>query len=399
MIGLQWGDEGKGKIVDYLAGGFDAVCRFSGGSNAGHTVVIGGRRHTFHLVPSGALKGKELLIGAGVAVDPTILREEISILPKEVRGRLTVDGRCSLVSPQDKELDRVIEEMRGSSALGTTKRGVGPSYALRAFRLSPRASDLVEGFEYGPLAELYERLSVDPTGLTGWAEESKALLGGLVGDVAGRISRIGENGGSVLFEGSQGTLLDLIHGSYPFVTSTHTTASYIPAALGISPSLAGNSLGVTKCYVTRVGGGPFPTETTGPTGEQMRALGNEFGATTGRPRRVGWLDSVALRYAARINGASEIALTKVDVLSQVKEIKICVAYSRLGSESTDFQSSIGHLAEVEPVYESPFSLYGASFDSGLPREGKLLVSYLEDQLRVPVRIVSHGEERARTIEL
>ena len=375
------------------------MARYNGGSNAGHTVVIGSAKRTFHLIPSGALKGKELLIGAGVAVDPGILKDELAILSEETRRKTMVDGRCSLVTPQDKELDRVIEELRGSAAIGTTMRGIGPSYALRALRLSPRAADLVSGFEFEPLSRFYRKLSVDPAGLAAWAEESRAVIEGLVGDVGERVTRIGESGGSVLFEGSQGALLDLLHGSYPYVTSTHTTAAYVPASLGIPRSMAGSALGVMKCYATRVGGGPFPSEMDGELADGVRSLGNEFGATTGRPRRVGWLDLVALRYAVRLNGVSEIAVTKVDVLSRVKEFKVCVAYRHLGAEGADFQSYLGRLGEVEPVYESPFSLHGADYGSGLPREGKAFVDYLEGKLGVPVRLVSHGEERSETIEL
>ena len=373
--------------------------RYNGGSNAGHTVVKGTRKHTFHLIPSGALKGKELLIGAGVALDPAILGEELSLLPGEVRKRLLVDGRCTLLSPQDKELDRVLEEMRGPSAIGTTRRGIGPAYALRALRLSPRASDIMAGFDFSALTKFYQRLSVDPAGLVVWAEDSKAILEGLVGDVGARVVEIGESGGSVLFEGSQGSLLDLLHGSYPFVTSTHTTASYVPAALGIPPSLGGKSLGVTKCYTTRVGEGPFPTEIRGPLADSIRSVGNEYGATTGRPRRVGWIDLVALKYTVKLNGASELAVSKVDVLSQINEFKVCVAYRRDGSETSDFQASLARLSEVEPVYESPFLLRGADYDHGLPAKGRKLVDYLEKELRVPVKLVSHGEERSKTIEL
>jgi adenylosuccinate synthase len=362
-------------------------------------VVIVGRKHTFHLIPSGALKGKELLIGAGVVVDPVVLGDELSLLPDDVRHRLVVDGRCSLVSPMDKQLDAVLEEMKGSSAVGTTKRGIGPAYATRALRLSPRVSDLIRGFDFGALARFYEKLSVDPAGLISWSEDSKRLLGGLMGSASARIIEIVERGGSVLFEGSQGTLLDLIHGSYPFVTGTHTTASYIPASLGIPPSAAGEPLGVMKCYATRVGGGPFPTEVTGPVAENIRSLGNEYGATTGRPRRVGWLDLVALRYSIALNGAEKIAVSKLDVLSQVKEFKACVAYSYHGSETADFERSLDHLEDVEPVYESPLSLHGSRYDSGLPEEGKKLVDYLEKELRVTVSLVSHGEERSKTIEL
>ena len=399
VVGLQWGDEGKGKVVDYLAGGFDAVARFNGGSNAGHTVVIGAQKHTFHLIPSGALKGKRLFIGAGVAVDPEVLSEELALLPNEARGKLLVDGRCSLVTPVDKEFDAKVEEARGASAIGTTRRGIGPSYAMRALRLSPRVSDLVAGFDFSALARFYEEFSLDATGLAAWAAESRGLLAGLSGDVAQKVAELTESGGSVLFEASQGTLLDLLHGSYPFVTATHTTSSYIPAALGISPSQAGRPLGVMKSYSTRVGAGPFPSEIGGPLSESLRALGKEYGATTGRPRRVGWLDLVSLRYAIRLNGVEEVAVTKLDVLSGVKEMKVCTAYRVQGSETTDFNRVAGRLDEAEPVLESPFSLHGSSFEGGLSAGGKQFVRYVEDQLGVRVRLVSHGEERSKTIEL
>ncbi|MDA4125204.1 MAG: adenylosuccinate synthetase [Thaumarchaeota archaeon] len=398
-MGLQWGDEGKGKLVDYLAGGFDAVARFNGGSNAGHTVVIGDSKHTFHLIPSGALKSKQLLIGAGVALDPAILKEELSLLPDKVRASLVVDGRCTLVSPLDRQYDASLEEQRGSGAIGTTKRGIGPAYALRALRLAPRVSDLMEGFDTRALSQFYGRLGIDSAGLISWVEESKRLLSGLVGDVSSRISEIGRGGGSVLFEASQGTLLDILHGSYPFVTSSHTIVSYIPAALGIPPAEAGEALGVMKCYTTRVGSGPFPTELSDATSELIRSAGNEYGATTGRPRRVGWIDLVALRYAIRLNGVKNVAISKLDVLSQVKDFKVCVAYKDQGSETTDFQRSLSHLESVEPVLESPLSLYGAKYDQGLPVEGKKFVDYLERELAVTVTLVSHGEERSRTIEL
>ncbi|MGD0477011.1 MAG: adenylosuccinate synthase [Nitrososphaerales archaeon] len=399
VVGLQWGDEGKGKLVDYLAGRFDAVARFNGGSNAGHTVVIGKKKHTFHLVPSGVLKDRELLIGAGVALDPVVLREELSLLPDRVRGKLLIDGRCSLVSPFDKELDVVLEQMRGGSAIGTTRRGIGPAYAMRALRLALRASDLLDDHDSAASSQFYSLLGVDPTGLPAWIEDSKRVLAGLVGNVSSRIVDIGNAGGSVLFEASQGALLDLLHGSYPFVTSSHTVASYIPAGLGIPPSEAGEPLGVMKCYTTRVGNGPFPTETKGSTSDQIRSVGNEYGTTTGRPRRVGWLDLVALRYAITLNGVKNIAISKLDVLSEVKEFRVCIAYRHLGSETGDFQRSLGHLHEVEPVYESPFSMHGAKYDRELPAQAKKLVDYLEAALRVRVSLVSHGEERSRTIEL
>lgn len=399
MVGLQWGDEGKGKIVDYLAARHDAVVRYNGGSNAGHTVAIGGTKHTFHLIPSGALMGKELLVGGAVAVDPVVLGEELSLLPDGVKGKLVVDGRCGLVSPLDRELDGVLETMRGDSAIGTTKRGIGPAYAGRALRLSPRVSDVVSGFDFRPLSSYYRKLGLDSAGLAGWGDASKRLLEGMVGDVAERVMTISEEGGSVLFEGSQGSLLDLMHGTYPFVTATHTTAAYIPASLGIPQSVVGSPMGVMKCYTTRVGGGPFPTELKGALADDIRRIGNEYGATTGRPRRVGWLDLVALKYALRLNGAREVALSKLDVMAQIREPKVCVAYRHQGSETTRFQSALWHLDGVEPVYQDLPSVYGAKFDRGIPPEGKRLIDYIERELGVSVSMVSHGEERVRTLEL
>jgi adenylosuccinate synthase len=399
IVGLQWGDEGKGKIVDYLAGGFDAVSRFNGGSNAGHTVVLGDKKFTFHLIPSGALKGKELLIGAGVVLDPAVLSEELNILPQSAKKRVMVDGLCTLVTPLEKEFDSVLETLRGTSAIGTTKRGIGPAYAMRAFRLAPRVADLLDGTSLDYLEAFYRRFGLESVKLGEWARMSKDLLGELAGDVASEVIRLSEGGKSVLFEASQGTLLDLIHGSYPFVTSTHTVVSYIPAALGIPSSMAGEPIGVTKCYTTRVGGGPFPTEMTGLDGENLRNAGNEYGSTTGRPRRVGWVDLVALKYAIKLNGVEKIAVTKMDVLAQSREFKACVAYSIDGSETTDFRRSLTHLDRAKPVYEAPVSMFGIKFDGGIPSQARSLIDYLEKELGVEVVLISHGEERTKTIEL
>ena len=398
-MGLQWGDEGKGKVVDYLAGRFEAVVRYNGGSNAGHTVVIGDKKYTFHLIPSGALKQKELLIGAGVALDPAVLADELRILPPSARKRVTVDGRCTLVTPLEKEFDGMLEAMRGSSAIGTTKRGIGPSYAMRALRLSPRVSDLIDGFDFADMERFYGKIGIPASSLRGWVAPSLRLLKGLSGDVPSRIEEMADRGGAILYEGSQGTLLDLLHGSYPYVTSSHTIASYVPTALGIPPSLSGEPFGVAKCYTTRVGGGPFPTELKGPTGELIREVGMEYGSTTGRPRRVGWLDLVALRYAVRLNGTSKIALTKLDVLARVKELRVCTAYSDDGTETASFHRSLPHLGKVKPVYERLEPLFGESFADGMPSRAKAFIGFVERELKAEVVLVSHGDERSRTTRL
>ena len=401
IVGLQWGDEGKGKIVDYYADRFRAVVRYNGGSNAGHTIVINGRTFVFHLLPSGSLKSKKLLIGPGVALDPLILEDELTMLAKEGgQADLTVDARCTLVTPLEKEMDSFIEGLRGAEAIGTTKRGIGPSYAMRALRLTPRAGDLANGeFDLSSAVSFYRSFLKEIPDLGPWKERAKRVLAGRTGDVGGQVMALNEAGHSVMFEGAQGTLLDLAFGTYPYVTGSHTLASYVPAGLGIPASALGDVMGVAKAYTTRVGGGPFPTEDKEEVGERIRREGKEYGATTGRPRRVGWLDLVALKYAVKLNGARAVAISKMDVLANVKESKVCVAYRLNGSELGDFQKSLGHLDEVEPVYQSKYSLYGAEFGRTLPAQAKRLIDYLEDELRVKVKMVSYGEERSRTIEL
>jgi adenylosuccinate synthase len=400
VVGLQWGDEGKGKLVDYLAGDFEGVARFNGGSNAGHTVVVGRKRHSFHLIPSGAFKGKKLMIGAGVVLDPTVLSDELEHLEREgVRTRPIVDGRCTLVSPVEREFDQVLEETRGESAIGTTGRGIGPSYAMRAYRLAPRVSDILAGFDFSHLERFYSSFGIDGEGMEEWARTARRLLKNLTGDVAESIEQINAKGGRVLFESSQGTLLDLLHGSYPYVTSTHTVASYAPSGLGISPSMAGDVLGLMKCYTTRVGAGPFPTEIGGKLGEFLREAGKEYGATTGRPRRVGWIDLVALKHAIKLNGSKDVAISKIDVLAKLRAPKICVAYKLDGSEVSNFQKCLGRLGEVKPVYEGWRSLRGAVFGRKLPAQARRLIDHLEDELGVEIKMVSYGEERSRTIEL
>ena len=401
IVGLQWGDEGKGKIVDYYADKFQAVVRYNGGSNAGHTIVINGRTFVFHLLPSGSLKRKKLFIGPGVALDPITLEEEIAMLEKEGgHADLTIDERCTLVTPLEKQMDSFIEGLRGSNAIGTTKRGIGPSYAMRALRLIPRAGDLAKGeFDLTSAIGFYKSFLKEIPEMDGWKERSLKVLAGRTGDVGGEVMRLNEAGHSVMFEGAQGTLLDLVFGTYPFVTGAHTTASYVPAGLGIPNSALGDVMGVAKAYTTRVGGGPFPTEILDDTGEMIRKEGKEYGATTGRPRRIGWLDLVGLKYAVRLNGASEIALTKMDILAKVKETKVCLAYSIDGEETSDFSKAMPRLSEAKPVYQVMRPIYGQELrEDNLPRAAEQLVEFLEDELRVNVSLVSTGEERSATMQ-
>lgn len=397
---MQWGDEGKGKIVDFYADGFDAVVRYNGGSNAGHTIVIGGRTFVFHLLPSGSLKKKKLLIGPGVALDPLTLKDEMALVAKEGgEADLVIDERCTLVTPLEKEMDSYIEGLRGANAIGTTKRGIGPSYAMRALRLTPRAGDLANGsFDMSSALAFYKSFMKDSPDLEPWKAQAREVLRGRTGDVGGTIMELNEKGSSVMFEGAQGVLLDLIYGTYPYVTGAHTIATYVPAGLGIPNSSLGDVMGVAKAYTTRVGGGPFPTEMTDETGEKIRQEGKEYGATTGRPRRVGWLDLVALKYAVRLNGVSELALTKLDILTKVRDMKVCVAYSVDGAETEDFSRALPQLGTVRPVYMDMPSFYGTRLSEGpLPRIAEDLVGYLEGELRVKVTLVSTGEERSATI--
>ncbi len=401
IVGLQWGDEGKGKIVDFYADRFEGVVRYNGGSNAGHTIVIGGRTFVFHLLPSGSLKKKKLLIGPGVALDPLTLESELGLVRGEGgEADLLIDDRCTLVTPFEMQMDAFIEGLRGDDALGTTKRGIGPSYAMRALRLTPRAGDLANGtFDMQNAISFYETFMKDLPEIDTWKAEAKRVLQGRTGDVGQKIMEMNESGSSVLFEGAQGVLLDLVFGTYPYVTGAHTIATYVPAGLGIPNSSLGDVMGVAKAYTTRVGGGPFPTEVLGEAGDRIRTVGKEYGATTGRPRRVGWLDIVGLKYAVRLNGVSELALTKLDILTKVKEMKVCVGYSIDGEETGDFARALPALARAAPVYRTMPSIHGLELlEDHLPRAAEQLVEFLEDELRVKVSLVSTGEERSATMQ-
>jgi len=313
---------------------------------------------------------------------------------------LMVDERCTLVTTLEKEMDSFIEGLRGANAIGTTKRGIGPSYAMRALRLTPRAGDLVNGsFDMSSAIAFYGSFLKDIPDLSDWKDKSRDVLRGKLGDVGGKVMELNETGHSVMFEGAQGTLLDLIFGTYPYVTGAHTIASYVPAGLGIPNSALGDVMGVAKAYTTRVGGGPFPTEIDDETGEKIRKEGKEYGATTGRARRVGWLDLVGLKYAVRLNGVSELALTKLDILTKVKEMKVCMSYSIDGEETDDFSRALPRLADVKPVYQDMRSFFGLEMrENHLPQAAEQLLEFLEEELKVKVTLVSTGEERSATMQ-
>src|SRR5438105_6108126 len=366
VVGAQWGDEGKGKIVDLLAQHSDLVCRYNGGPNAGHTIVVDGETFKLKHIPSGILQGKECVIGAGCVVDPGVLIEELDDL--EARGVRTdlvrLSGNAHLVMPWHQAIDRGSERRLGKLKIGTTRRGIGPTYADKAYRLGIRVQDLLDpkilrqksevalaeknlwlervyGVKAFELEELAER-----------SEEYAQRLRPYIADTSLLVDRALRDGRRVLFEGAHGTLLDIDHGTYPFVTSSPTVAGGATTGIGIGPTRIDSVLGVAKAYVTRVGEGPFPTEIAGPDHERIRALGGRFGTVTGRERRCGWLDLVGLRYAARLSGFTALALTKLDVLSAFAELPVCVRYRlRDGEETADFPAHQSDFHAAEPVYE------------------------------------------------
>ncbi|HXF56255.1 MAG TPA: adenylosuccinate synthase [Actinomycetota bacterium] len=416
LVGTQWGDEGKGKATDLLARESDFVVRYQGGNNAGHTVVAGGRLLKLHLVPSGILYPHVTpVIAAGVVVDPAVLLQEMD----ELRAagidpsRLRVSGSAHLVMPYHKELDKLTERYLGKHRLGTTRRGIGPAYADKAARIGLRVQDLTDPRIFREklevalkeknlvLTRVYNRLPLDGERIV---EEYLAYgerLAPHISDTSALLYRALREGKRVLLEGAQGTLLDLDHGTYPFVTSSNPVAGGALIGAGLGPGEVDRVIGVTKAYVTRVGSGPFPTEDTGPVGAYLAGRGREVGTTTGRPRRCGWFDAVLLRYAARINGLTELFLTKLDVLSGLPTVRICTAY-RFGDqrfEDVPPHQSIFH--RVEPVYEE---LEGWAEDLSavgeferLPGPARRYVERVEELGGVPVRHVSVGPEREQTL--
>ena len=364
IVGAQWGDEGKGKIVDLLARDSDVVCRYQGGPNAGHTIVVGDETYKIRQIPSGVVSGKTSIIGAGCVIDPATLVEELDDL--EARGLSTaevlVSGNAHLVMPWHVALDRASERRLGKLQIGTTRRGIGPAYADKAARLGIRVQDLFDAkilrqkIEVA-LAEknvwlerVYEAEPLHLEEVAAHAESYAQRLRPHIADTSLFVDRALREGQAVLFEGAQGTLLDLDHGTYPFVTSSNPVAAAAATGVGIGPNRIDHVLGVAKAYVTRVGEGPFPSEIEGRDQRRVRELGGEFGTVTGRERRCGWLDLVALRYAARLNGFTTLALTKLDVLSHVAEIPVCTRY-RLpdGTESGDFPAHQSDFHHCRPV--------------------------------------------------
>ncbi len=416
VLGAQWGDEGKGKIVDLLTPGFQIVARSQGGHNAGHTVYVKGQKFVLHLIPSGMLHaGITCVIGNGVVVDPQALFKEVDQLASlgiDTAGRLIVSDKAHLILPYHRELDILSEARRGERKIGTTSRGIGPAYEDKIGRRGIRVGDLADTSPGSPAAEAV-RYNVEARNrLVGDTHmDARTLLADLelawqrmrpwVEDVSLMLTRAIAEGKRVMFEGAQGTLLDIDHGTYPYVTSSNATIGGVCTGLGVSTKVIGTVLGVTKCYTTRVGEGPLPSELTDAMGDRLRESGQEYGASTGRPRRCGWYDAVAVRYAARVNGLDALALTKLDVLDGLDELQICTAYAFNGQRLTELPGDIAQLAACEPVYESfpgwQGSTRGATRYEDLPAGAQRYLERLETLTGVPAAIISTGSERDETI--
>jgi len=417
VLGLAWGDEGKGRVCDVLAADAGYVGRYSGGNNAGHTVRVGEEEFKLHLVPSGIVRERVVCtIGNGVVVDPGVLAEEVSALEArglEVRGRLKVDGRAHLIMPYHIALDSHREIALGDAKIGTTNRGIGPTYEDKVARYGIRVQDV---FDEGILktklkAALREKNSIfknvygeEPflvEDLAGWLGGYRDLLRSMVADTGALLRGALENSERVLLEGGQATLLDNDHGTYPFVTSSNPTVGGAVVGTGIPPSYVGDVIGVTKAYTTRVGDGPMPTELHDEVGETLRRVGNEYGTTTGRARRCGWLDLPAIKYAAEVNGITHLALTLLDVLSAVEEIKICTGYKIDGERTSEYPMSQTDLHHAKPVYETlpgwGEDITGARMRGDLPTTARDFVEYVEAEVGVPLRMISVGPEREQAI--
>lgn len=416
LVGSQWGDEGKGKMTDFLAEAADVVVRYQGGNNAGHTVVVGDEVFKLHLIPSGAIHPHTVcILGNGVVIDPLVLLQEIDHLRERGIDNLPlfVSDRAHVIMSYHKLQDELEEAARGAEKIGTTGRGIGPAYADKVARCGIRMIDLVEEKRFRArlrsvlpaknrlLQRLYDHPGVREEELLEVYLPLIDRLRPLVTDTSVRVSRALEEGKRVLFEGAQGTLLDIDHGTYPFVTSSSPSAGGVVSGVGVSPRAIDRILGIAKAYTTRVGTGPFPSELHDEIGERIRQKGKEYGTTTGRPRRCGWFDAVVVRYAARVNGMTDLGLTSLDTLSGFDEVKVCVAYRRKGELLTELPASLDVWDECEPVYES-FKGWNADFSSitswdELPSEAKAYVAGIEKLVGVPVSIVSVGRARSATL--
>ncbi len=415
VLGAQWGDEGKGKIVDILSEDADVIVRYQGGSNAGHTVCIEDKKYILHLIPSGILhKDKICVIGNGVVIDPASFLEEkraLEELSVNIENRLMISEKAHLVMPYHKVLDEIKELQLGDGKIGTTKKGIGPCYVDKYNRVGIRVCDLLSNDilkdkihtnveQVNKLCDLYKIERFDADKIFKQYKEYAYELKDYIRNTVYYLNGVVKNGKSVLFEGAQGSLLDVDFGTYPYVTSSSPTVGGAFTGTGLSYKALNNVVGVMKAYATRVGNGPFPSELTGETGEEIRQKGAEFGATTGRPRRCGWLDLVAVKYAVMLSGIEDIALTKLDVLDEMEDVKVCVGYEYEGRKIGYIPSQLEEFAKCQPVYKT-FKGWNKTNDisqySDLPKEARMYIEYIENFLGVRISIISTGAKREETI--
>ena len=416
VVGLQWGDEGKGKIIDVLCEDYDIVVRFQGGSNAGHTVKVDETTYKSRIMPTGAIREKSVVIGNGVVVDPIILLDEIKAFKKAgIKVNLLISDRAHLITPYHIQIDDLSEISKGGTMIGTTRRGIGPTYSDKVSRVGVRFCDfrdrtknqwsVLEASSKSIIAKVYGAKVGTPNGtsLESFSSAVESLLP-YVGNCGVYLENEMSTNKRVLFEGAQGTLLDIDHGTYPFVTSSNCVSAAASTGTGVSFSRLESVLGVCKAYLTRVGTGPFPTEIEGGVGLRMRDRGKEFGTVTGRPRRCGWLDLVALQYAIRLNGCEFLAITKADVLTGIHPLKVCVAYEIDGVDTTTFPASAKVLSEAVPIYEElegwtceDHSLSNSESLQDLPLQLQRYVAFIEEVTSTKVKLVSAGPDRADTI--
>jgi adenylosuccinate synthase len=417
ILGSQWGDEGKGKIVDLFSERFDIVARYQGGHNAGHTVFIGEKKFVLKLIPSGILRpGKQAVIGNGLVIDPAALLSEIETLEAagvNVRGQLAISNRAHVLFPAHRMMEKMSEGRPGRVSIGTTSRGIGPCYEDKTGRRGIRIADLLDTeffrLQYESVIEekvaiakalgIYEEL--DWRAIRDQYEGFAERIRPMVCDTATLLNRAIREGKSILFEGAQGTMLDIDHGTYPFVTSSSASAGGACTGTGIAPTRIAGVIGVSKAYITRVGGGPFPTEALDGAGDRIRERGKEFGAVTGRPRRCGWFDVPLLRYTAMVNGFDSLFITKLDVLDQLAKIPVCVGYWLDGKEVEDMPATYRSLESVEPLYEKmpgwQTSTRGVTRYEDLPEKAQSYLKFLEERSGVEIGAISTGPERTETI--
>jgi adenylosuccinate synthase len=419
VIGTQWGDEGKGKVVDWLTEQAQGVVRFQGGHNAGHTLVIGGKKQVLRLIPSGILRpGVTCWIGSGVVLSPEALLQEIDELERAgvaVRDRLRISGTCPLILPYHVALDRAREARRGNAKIGTTGRGIGPAYEDKVGRRAVRVHDLfapeqlrakvreVLDFHNFALVDYYGAQRIDPDQVVDDALRLAPRVAPMVADVPAELADAARRGDRLLFEGAQGALLDVDHGTYPFVTSSNCIAGAAAAGAGVGPQQLDYVLGIAKAYTTRVGSGPFPTELFDEVGSHLATKGHEFGSVTGRPRRCGWFDAVAMRRSIQLNGVSGLCVTKLDVLDGLQVVKVCTGYRRAGQPVDLLPFGADDVATCEPLYEELPGWSGATFGArtwdALPPEARRYLERLSELVGAPIDMVSTGPDRDETILL